>query len=462
MANVAAEPVASVAVDSSSISIEPPSVSVARPPAGRLSAMMFLQYAVWGAWLPIVGRYLGAAPVLDETGTRVGGGLGFSSGQIGAIAGTAGAVGAIAAPFIAGQVADRYFAAERTLFLLMVLGGLVKFITAGLTGYDAWLWMSVLYSVLYMPTIPISNGVAFAHLSNPQKQFPPIRVWGTIGWIAVSWVFPMAWLQTDLGFQWMPPFLVGTERPDVVARLADALRLSGIVSVAYGIFCLAALPHTPPKRSVEPLAFAKALGLLRHRGLLALTIVALPIATLHTIYFIQTPQFLPTLPGVRDSDIQPAMTIGQFSEIFVLALLPAILGRLGFRWTLAFGAAAYFARYAIFALGEPTAVVIASQALHGVCFACFYACAFIYVERVAPADVRHSAQTVFGIVLLGIGPLLAGLALEWMSEFAKVPDDGAMNYRRFWAANAAIGLIATVILTLLFRLDPAARETREA
>ena len=471
-----------------------------RAPMSRLSLMMFLQYAVWGAWLPIIGRYLGAH-------------LGFSGGEIGWIVGTAGAVGGLLAPFVAGQLADRWFSAERFMFLSMIAGGVVQYILAGQTSYSAWIGLSILYSVIYMPTIAISNSLAFSHLRDPEKQFPPIRVWGTIGWIVVSWVFPMVWLQTGVTFQTMPPFLAGIERTDVLERLSDAMRLSAVISVIYGLYCLS-LPHTPPKKSVEKIAVAKAFGLLRNRGLLVVTLVALPIAVIHTIYFIQTPQFLPTLSGVRDADIQPAMSIGQFSEIFVLGALGMFIKRFGFRVLMTVGCLAYFGRFAAFALGSPTWLVVSSQVLHGVCFACFYATAFIYVERVAPADVRHSAQTVFAIVLLGLGPLLAGPLLTRLSTYAersvavsecvetvnlipKAPADGwdqlyeganadveayrtanpddqagawralkpdtqvtALDYRKFWMVIAGIGLAGAVLLALLFRLDPPAPDEK--
>lgn len=483
--------------------------TVSRGP--RLSLMMFLQYAVWGAWLPILARYLGAAPELNEAGERIGGGLGFDPGQIGLIAGTAGAVGAVTAPFIAGQVADRYFAAQRFMALLMVIGGIIMFILGGITAFQPFLLLSVAYSVVYMPSLAISNSIAFAHLKNPEKEFPPIRLWGTIGWIAVSWIFPMVWLQTGLSFQAMPPFLVGTEVPDVVARLADALRLSGLLSIAYGLYCLT-LPHTPPARKAESIAFAKAFGLLRHRGVLVAAVVALPISIIHTIYFIQTPQFLPTLEGVRDSDIQPAMSIGQFSEILVLAALGFVLRGLGFRWVLTIGCLAYVGRYLVFGIGDPTWLVIASQALHGLCYACFFAAAFIYVERIASADVRHSAQTVFGIIILGIGPMLSGpilgllagasteqttvaAAIEHGNMAAIAPEDGwdalypgaqaavdeyaagnrgdkasawkglapeteieALDYRQFWWICGGIGLVCALVMAGAFKLDPASDE----
>ncbi len=493
--------------------------SLTTTPKFRLSAMMFLQYAVWGAWIPIISRYLNAAPALDEAGRQIGG-LGFSWAAIGTILGIAGAVGAVVGPFVAGQVADRWFSAERFLCVMFILGGIVKYITASATTVNQWLWLSILYSVLYMPTIAISNSLAFSHLKDPDRQFPPIRLWGTIGWIVVSWVFPMVWLQSNLHFQLMPPFLVGTEHGDVVMRIADSLRFAGILSVCYGVYCLF-LPHTPPKKSVESIAVADSFRLLRHRGLLVLTIVSLPISIVYTVYIIQTAQFLPTLEGIRDSDILPVMSIGQFSEIFVLGSLGLFLKRLGFRTVLTIGCLGFALRFAAFGLGTPTWLVVASQALHGVCFACFYAAAFIYVDRVAPAHIRHSAQTVFGIILLGIGPALAGHVIGWESQYATqeatiaecvlvthlVPQSGVerngvkppplakiyegakadmdqfaaanpqdvarawrglsgqaivtvLNYRRFWMLNAAIALASMLFLAIFFRLDPPSQDAR--
>ena len=185
--------------------------------------MMFLQYALWGAWLPVTARYLSAS--ISE------GGLGFTGSQIGMILGLAGSIGAIAAPFIAGQIADRYFSTERILSFLVISGGMVKWYTALQTDYQSWLVLSILYSVLYMPTLALSNSITFAHISDQENDFPKIRVWGTLGWIAASWAFPMIWLQTDLQFQIMPPFFVGTEVPQVTSRLADALKFSGLISI---------------------------------------------------------------------------------------------------------------------------------------------------------------------------------------------------------------------------------------
>ena len=403
--------------------------------------MMFLQYALWGAWLPVTARYLSA--------TTSEGGLGFSGSEIGMILGLAGSIGAIAAPFIAGQIADRYFSTERILGLLVTAGGAVKWITAHQTEYGAWLVLSIIYSVLYMPTLALSNSITFSHIDDQENDFPKIRVWGTIGWIAASWVFPMVWLQQGLHFQWMPPFIVGTEVPDVTNRLADALKFSGIISVSYGAFCLL-LPHTPPKRdATEKLAFKKAFELFKKSSFTVLVIASLAVSVIHQIYFLQTGPFLSHI-GILDSQIGPAMTIGQFAEILTMAYLGFFLKRLGFHKVISIGVAAYCIRYAIFGTGSfPVWIMVVSQAFHGFCYAFFFAAAYIYVDKLADEDVRHSAQTVFGIIILGGGPVIGG----WLSGYLQniYTLDGVFNYSDFWYSLSLIGLLTTLFFYFSFQ-----------
>ncbi len=409
----------------------------------RLSGMMFLQYFIWGVWLPLLARYLQASP--DR------GGLGFTPGQVGWILGLAGSIGAVVAPFVAGQVADRVMSTERFLALLIFLGGIVKYITAYQTSYVAWLGLSILYSVLYTPTLALTNSLAFAHMRDPDRGFPFVRVWGTIGWIAAGWIFPLLWLVRDVGLSALPPFYAGVDRPDAIQRIADSLRFSGMVSAAYAAFCFI-LPHTPPQReAAERLAFAKAFGLFRRPSFAILVAASLPVSVIHQIYFMQTSPFLGDALGLAENKIAPAMTIGQAAEIVVMGFLGMMLRELGFRWVITIGGAAYVLRYAIFGTTTlPVGLIVASQALHGFCYACFFAAAYIYVDRLADADVRHSAQTVFGIIILGVGPIVAAPTLGALSR-AFTAAGGTLNYSYFWYSLMGIALATTVIFALFFR-----------
>ncbi len=411
---------------------------------------MFLQYALWGAWLPVTARYLSAS--VAE------GGLGFTGSQIGMTLGLAGSIGAVMAPFIAGQIADRYFSTERILAFLVTAGGVVKWITSYQTEYSAWLVLSIIYSVLYMPTLALSNSITFAHIDNQENDFPKIRIWGTIGWIVASWVFPMIWLQTNLNFQWMPPFIVGAEVPNVTSRLADALKFSGLISITYGAFCFL-LPHTPPKKdATEKLAFKKAFELFRFSSFTTLVIASLAVSVIHQIYFLQTGPFLSHI-GILDSQIGPAMTIGQFAEILTMAYLGFFLKRLGFKKVITIGVAAYFMRYAVFGTESfPVWVMVISQAFHGFCYAFFFAAAYIYVDKLADEDVRHSAQTVFGIIILGGGPVIGGWLSGYLQDMYTV--ENIFNYSNFWYTVSAIGLATMVFFYALFREQLVQRESQ--
>jgi nucleoside transporter len=413
----------------------------------RLSVMMFMQYAVMGIWLPILSRYLQAS--------RVEGGLEFTPTQVGWILGLAGACGALTAPF-AGQIADRWFSTERLMAVLMITSGVIKLATAYQTGYIPWLLLSIAYSVVFVPTLALSNSLAFAHMEDPDREFPVVRVWGTLGWIAVAWVFPMVWLQSGLHLSWKPPFLVGEEMADVTLRLVDSLKGAGIISIVYGLYCLT-LPHTPPKREApEPLAFLKAFRMCRLLSFAVLMAAGFVVAAIHNIYFIQTAPFLQSI-GVRDADILPAMSLGQFAEIGVMAALGLLLKRLGFRRVLTVGAAAYVLRYAIFGTTDlPVWIIVASQTLHGLCFACFFAASFIYIDRLAEGDVRHSAQTVFGIVLFGFGPVAGGWLNGTLANTFTRPDK-SINYAGFWYTTAGIAMVAVLAVAIAFR-DQAKRE----
>jgi len=259
----------------------------------------------------------------------------------------------------------------------------------------------------------------------------------------------MIWLQTDLHLQWMPPFIVGAEVPNVTSRLADALKFSGIISISYGAFCFL-LPHTPPKRdAMEKLAFKKAFDLFQYSSFRVLVIASLAVSIIHQIYFLQTGPFLSYI-GIPDSQIGPAMTIGQFAEILTMAYLGIFLKRLGFKKVITIGIAAYFLRYAIFGTAMlPVWIMVVSQAFHGFCYAFFFAAAYIYVDKMADEDVRHSAQTVFGIIILGGGPVIGGWLSGYLQNMYTV--ENVFSFSNFWYTMSAIGLVTMISFFMLFQ-----------
>lgn len=412
--------------------IDPPTpASIAKTPLGilvKLSIMMFLQYAAWGIWLQFISGYL-TAPVAE-------GGLGFTGGQVGWILGLAASVGAVAAPFIAGQVADRWLNAEVALAILLFVGGIIKYINSYTTTFPQFLTLAVLYSVLYMPTLSLSNSIAFHHLADREKQFPYVRVWGTIGWIIASILFTSLWLNDE-------------SKAVNTSRIVDGFRVSAIIAIVYAAFALFMLPRTPPKKDIaHPFAFASAFGLLRDRGFLLVTLISLPIAMIHQTYFMRFAPFLTDAVGLPQSKMGLVTSIGQVSEIGFLVLLGVLLKKIGYRGVLVLGCTAYAARFAIFGLEPTQAVVMTAQILHGMCYGCFFAGGFIYVERVAPTHIRHSAQTVFGIIILGIGPVVAG---AYNQIFDRMKDaNGEQLYSVFWMSNAAIAAICGLILLATF------------
>ncbi|HKX45396.1 MAG TPA: MFS transporter [Planctomycetota bacterium] len=378
----------------------------------RLSLMMFLQYAIWGAWLPFLWSYLA-----DHRG--------FSGSAIGDMF-AAGAVGAIVGPFIAGQFADRYFATEKFLAASHLAGAVLVWQLARADTYREFLVLSLLYGLVYAPTLALTNSLAFHHLPDRDRDFGRVRLWGTFGWIAVG---------IALG-QWLALAHTPDGAPEVVqaaqvAGKADAFVLSAVLGVAMGLYCLT-LPHTPPARGAQRSATAEALGEVRRQPLLTLFLLAVPVSCIHQFYFVHTesflharleaPAFFRAVFGVGGGGF---MTIGQMSEVLVLAAIPLLARRVSRKTFLGVGLAAYGLRMALFAYADqlplPNAVpLLLGVALHGLCFGCFVFVAFMVVDERTTPDVRASAQNLFNLVIVGVGVIvgskLAGLVAEWAGD----------------------------------------------
>ena len=407
-------------------------VLVERP---SLAVMMFLQYAIWGAWSVALSGYLEQE-------------LGFAGLGLALIYNALPLMNLIV-PFTAGQVADRFMPAQYALALFHLLGGLLLF---GLAFQRELLPMTTLmlaYAFFYAPTLALSNSVAFRNLKDPEVEFGPIRMWGTIGWIVANLL--VTFVRSNFqSLQW---------------GVIDVFALAGGISVLAAVLSLT-LPHTPPAReSSDPLAFTKAFGLLRDPNYRIFFIIALIVGTELPLYYVLTFPFLQSaggVVGITSENLPSWMTIAQVAEIFTIAfMLPAVLPIWGVRRTMLLGIFAWPARYAVFALAwamhqqAPWTVwlAVASLALHGFCYVFFFVVAFIYTDMVAPRDVRSSAQALINVAVLGVGMLIGGFFAGWLKDV--FTTGGVTNYTMVFLVPTAITVLAGIAFALLFREKPA-------
>ena len=418
----------------------------------QLSTMMFLQYAIWGAWLPLLWTFL--------SGHRD-----FTPAEIGNMF-AIGAVGAIVAPFIAGQIADRWFNTEKFLGISHILGGILVWQLASLETYNSFLIFSLLYSLIYSPTLSLTNSLAFHHLPDRDRDFGKIRVWGTIGWIAVG-IGIGQWLL----YQHTP---TGVEAEAVnaaqAAGMADAFKLSGLLGIVMGVFCFF-LPTTPPAKEEKKSAISGAMNAIRLQPLLTLFLIAVPISCVHQFYFVHTAPFLGQFQNQAEGFINIVnkivgvgggglMTIGQMAEIGVLALIPLFAKKYSRKALLCVGIAAYALRMLLFAYGPnfteilQLPAIILGIAMHGLCFGCFIFVAFMVVDEECAVDVRASAQSLFNLVIVGIGIIVGSKVAGYVAEISTVNE--VMNYQKLFSVPMWAALACLVIMQLCYPNKPPA------
>src|SRR6516225_3412337 len=314
----------------------------------KLSAMMFLQYFVWGAWSVTMGTWL------EQT-------LHFSGEQIGLAYGTT-AVAAMVSPFFVGMIADRFFATERLLVILHLIGGLILLYVSFQASFVSLYIILLAYTLCYMPTLALTNSLSFRQMNDPGREFPSVRVLGTIGWIVAGLV-------------------VGTLG---VEATAIPMRLAAAASIVLGFFCFL-LPHTPPQKSGHRMTLSDVVGLdalklLRDSSFAIFVIGSFLICIPLQFYYTFTNPFLNEL---NVTNAAGKMTLGQMSEIFFLLVMPWFFRRLGIKYMLLGGMAAWAARYLFFATGNNGALVwmlYAGIVLHGVCYDFFFVTGQIYVD----------------------------------------------------------------------------------
>ena len=396
----------------------------------RLSTLMFLQYFVWGAWYVTMGTWLGST-------------LHFSGEQIGLAAGTT-AVAAIISPFFVGMVADRFMATEKILALLHVAGGVVLFIASTQTTFGPFYVVLLVYALFYMPTLALSNSLSFRQMADPGREFPPIRVLGTIGWIVAG-------------------LFIGTLGLEATAR---PLQIGAAGSILLGVFCLA-LPHTPPipkpgeRATVGSILGLDALKLLGERSFAIFVVGSFLVCIPLQFYYAFANLFLNEL---NVSNAASKMTLGQMSEIFFMLVMPWFFLRLGVKWMLLVGMAAWATRYAFFAFGTHADLVwmlYAGILLHGVCYDFFFVTGQIYVDRKAPIDLRAAAQGFIAFVTLGVGMFIGSWASGKVVDMFALPS-GGHDWHSIWLVPAAGALVVLVLFALFFRSEEEAPQAAAA
>lgn len=396
--------------------------NIVKPVRGRLFVMMALEFFIWGAWLPLIWGYMS--------------GLGFTGGEQ-ALIGSCFAIASVCAIFFSNEFADRTFSSERFMAFSHFVGGASILGMFFVTDFWPFFALMLVHSLVYVPTISVSNSLAFANLSNAKNEFGIIRMGGTIGWILASW--PLYFV------------LQGKEGADLQGALRYIFVVSSVASFVLAAFCLA-LPHTPPKpakEGAEKFAWLRAVKFLAMPFLAVLFVVTLIDSTIHNGYFVLAGEFLKSA-GIKPENIMPVMSIGQIAEILTMIGLGYILKKLGWKVTMVVGILGHAARFAVFAFfPENTTILIAVQVLHGICYAFFFATLYIFIDEAFPKDVRASAQGLFNLLILGIGDLLA----KWI--FLPLKDsltaDGVVDYQKLFLVPTFMALAAAITLALFFR-----------
>lgn len=355
--------------------------------------MMFLQFYVWGAWFVTLFLVLGGNGLADIIGDS------YNSAPI----------AAIVAPLFLGLVADRFFSSEKVMAVLLLIGGglmlmVPSAVAAGDGGKVVWLFIG--HMLCYMPTLGLGNTIAFTNL--PREVFPKVRVWGTIGWIVAGLVAGF------LGW----------------SGSVNLFTMAGISSLVLGVYCFS-LPHTPPPAAGQPIDIRAILMLDAFKMLgrpaffvfmLCSTLICIPLA----YYYSNTSGFLADMGFEQPAS---AMTIGQMSEIIFMLLIPFFFRRLGVKWMILIGMAAWVLRYLLFAWGAPNQVVwmlFAGIALHGICYDFFFVTGFMYTDRAAPRAIRGQAQSMLVFFTQGIGMFLGFKFAAWKLE-PVVDASGALS-----------------------------------
>jgi nucleoside transporter len=400
----------------------------------QLSFMMFLEFFIWGAWFVTLGTFLTTN-------------LNADGGQTASVFSTQ-SWGAIIAPFIIGLIADRFINAEKILGGLHIIGAILMYQMYNAENISTFYPYVLAYMILYMPTLALVNSVSFRQMSDPEKQFSTIRVWGTIGWIAAG-------LLISYYFHW------DAEENTTKGLLKNTFLMAGIASLVLGIFSFT-LPKTPPKRSagekvtVREILGLDALKLLANKNF-AIFFVASVLICIPLAFYYQNAHAFLTNVGVDEPTGK--MTIGQISEVGFMLLLPIFFARFGFKKTILVGMLAWALRYVLFAYGnagELSFMLILGIALHGICYDFFFVSGQIYTNAKAGEKYKSAAQGLITLATYGVGMLIGFEIAGMITDNYKTGD--VFNYKMIWLIPAGIAAAVFLLFAIFFRNEKIAVE----
>ena len=385
----------------------------------KLSVMMFLQYFIWGAWYVTMGTYMGEH--FKEIGIDNSIGKAYS----------ALAIATMISPFFIGMIADRFFAAQSIMGILHLLGGALLFLATKIDNSSAFYWVILFYSLLYMPTIALSNSIAFYQMTDPGKQFPWIRVFGTLGWIAAGLI---------IGFLKIEP-------------TTYTFMIAGGVSLVLGLFSFI-LPNTPPKgkqtSSVSSAMGSQAFILFKSKPYLIFFIAAILVCIPLSFYYGWANPFLNEL-GMNNA--AGKMTIGQFSEALFILAIPFLFNRIGVKNMLLMGMTAWILRYVCFAYGNTDGnmwMLYAGIILHGICYDFFFVTGYMYTEKKAGEKIKNAAQGLFTFATYGVG-MFIGTLISGKVVDKYVSSPAGHDWKSIWFVPAYIALGVLLYFILFFR-----------
>lgn len=387
----------------------------------KLSFMMFLEFFIWGAWFVTLGTF-------------VKNNLAGTDGDVG-VAFLSQSIGAIIAPFVIGMIADKYFAAQRIFGVLHLIGAIVLYVASNSQTFAEFTPYVMVYMVCFMPTLALANSVSFRQLTNTEKEFPGIRVFGSIGWIVagllIGW---LSWEQQD--------------------TLDLTFKLAAAASAVLAIFSLF-LPNTPPSKKNEKTSVADILGLeafklLKNKSFLLFFISSISICIPLTFYYNFTNVYLNEIGVESAAGVQ---SLGQVSETLFLLIMPVLFIRFGVKNMLALGMLAWILRYVCFAFGDAGQgywMLVMGIVLHGICYDFFFVTGQIYTDKIAGEKIKSAAQGFISLATYGVGMLIGSLLSGKVVGYF-VTADGGHDWQTIWLIPAGIAFAVLLIFMLLFK-----------